>query len=92
MPPGFANGAAEDAGGNGNDLEYDPVGLGELAGMNGGAGRFFWGGEGREVGAAAGEECGERDRERGGCGSYHRLVFGGEGGFVDRLSSGWIVL
>lgn len=44
--------------------------------MNCGEGLFL-GGEGRDVGAAAGEECGERERETGDVGSYHRPVFGG---------------
>ena len=83
LAPGFGNGAAKNAGRDGDDLEYDPVGLGEERGR-GLVGMKWWRGVGA---AAAGEgsvECGEGE---GTGGSYHRPVFGEERVFLIDLAA-----
>lgn len=75
LAPGFRDGAAKNAGRDRDDLEYDPVGLGERVG----GGRLLAGMKMAEGGGCGGGrgECGVwRGRERAG-GSYHRPVFGG---------------
>lgn len=59
LAPGFGYGAAKNAGGDSDDLEYDPVGLeeGELAGRK-------WRRRGREVGGAGGAAAGQGSVER----------------------------
>lgn len=88
LAPGFGYGAAKNTGGDSDDLEYDPVGLeeGGLAGR-----KWRRRGRGGRRGVRRPATGVWRERERGG-GSYHRPVFGGGEGFVDRLSSGGLVL